>query len=286
MRRGIVPWASRKEDESWVFKALSFQVEHLKPDIIYIQDINYIPRKWLEKVKRYAKIVGQFGSTLKDSCPLDLCDLLLTSFPHAVPRYREKGLKIIYFRLGFDNRVLSLLNSKCEQEDIDVSFIGGINTKVHYSTIPVLEAVSKKYKLKWWGYGVETLPNDSPLKVSYQGTVWGLEMYQLLSRSKITLNRHTKAAENFANNMRLYEATGVGTLLLTDYKDNLSDLFELEKEVITYRSPEEAIEKIKYYLEHEDERVKIAKAGQERTLHEHTYAHRMKELAEILKKHL
>ena len=51
--------------------------------------------------------------------------------------------------------------------------------------------------------------------------VWGLDMYRALARSKITINRHINVAENNANNMRLFEATGTGSLLITDRKDNL-----------------------------------------------------------------
>ena len=40
-------------------------------------------------------------------------------------------------------------------------------------------------------------------------------MYKILGRSKISFNRHINTAENNANNMRLYEATGMGSLLLT-----------------------------------------------------------------------
>lgn len=82
--------------------------------------------------------------------------------------------------------------------------------------------------------------------------------------------------------MRLYEATGMGTCLITDWKENLHTLFEPDKEVVTYHSADELIEKVNYLLENDDERVKIAKAGQKRTLKEHTYQSRIKELLEIL----
>ena len=59
-------------------------------------------------------------------------------------------------------------------------------------------------------------------------------MYRVLARSKIALNRHIDVAEDHANNMRLYEATGVGTFLITDAKRNLSELFEPGEEVVTY----------------------------------------------------
>jgi spore maturation protein CgeB len=86
--------------------------------------------------------------------------------------------------------------------------------------------------------------------------------------------------------MRLFEATGVGTCLLTDWKDNLPKLFEPEKEVVTYKSVEECIEKVKWLLDHPQEREAIAKAGQARTLKDHTFAQRAIQLDEIIKRQL
>jgi len=107
-------------------------------------------------------------------------------------------------------------------------------------------------------------------------------MYQLLAQSRITLNIHIDQAGPYAANMRLFEATGVGTLLITDWKENLHEMFEPGKEVVAYRSSEECAEMIQYYLEHEEERKAIAQAGQQRTLREHTYYHRMQELVDIV----
>jgi spore maturation protein CgeB len=125
-------------------------------------------------------------------------------------------------------------------------------------------------------------------------------MYQRLRDSRITLNRHGEVvarfgqggvgvidvAKNAANNVRLFEATGVGTLLLTDRKDNLSDMFEPGKEVAVYASADECVETIRYYLDHESEREAIARAGQERTLRDHNYDVRMQELGEILNRYV
>ena len=96
----------------------------------------------------------------------------------------------------------------------------------------------------------------------------------------MTLNIHIDIAEDFAGNMRLFEATGVGTLLITDWKKNLHDMFEPGKEVIAYRTPAECADLVEYYMEHEDECREIGRAGQKRTLREHTYYQRMEELVE------
>ncbi|HEV2722504.1 MAG TPA: glycosyltransferase, partial [Thermoanaerobaculia bacterium] len=79
---------------------------------------------------------------------------------------------------------------------------------------------------------------------------------------------------------------GAGALLVTDWKENLHDMFEPEREVVTFRTREECREKIEHYLAHPAERDRIAAAGQARTLRDHTYAVRMPELVETLRKYL
>ena len=78
----------------------------------------------------------------------------------------------------------------------------------------------------------------------------------------------------------------MGTLLITDCKENLHEMFEPGKEVVAYRSPEECAELIEYTLEHDEERETIACTGQQRTLREHTYYQRMQELVKIVSKYL
>ena len=66
--------------------------------------------------------------------------------------------------------------------------------------------------------------------------------------------------------------------MLTGMAENLGEYFEIGKEVVCFDDRHDLIEKVRYYLKHEDERAVIAKAGYERTLREHTYAHRFSEI--------
>jgi spore maturation protein CgeB len=104
-------------------------------------------------------------------------------------------------------------------------------------------------------------------------------MYSVLARSRIVINVHEDVAEGNVNNMRLFEATGAGAMLLTDTGANLGELFEPGKEVVTFDDADDLVAKARHYLEHEDERRQIAAAGQRRTLAEHTYQRRIGELA-------
>lgn len=108
-------------------------------------------------------------------------------------------------------------------------------------------------------------------------------MLSVLSCAKVGLNFHIDAAGRYAGNIRLYEVTGVGSCLLTDEKENLHQLFERDTEVVTYKSADECLEKAKWLLEHPKEREAIAKAGQARTLRDHTYEKRAAQLDNIIK---
>jgi spore maturation protein CgeB len=121
------------------------------------------------------------------------------------------------------------------------------------------------------------------LKTFAQSAVFGLEMYQTLRKSKVTFNHHIDISANSASNMRLFEATGVGACLITDWKNNLKELFVPEQEVVTYKSADECVEKVKWLLGHPQERRMIAEAGQARTLKDHTFTQRAVQLDKIIK---
>ena len=124
------------------------------------------------------------------------------------------------------------------------------------------------------------------LKKAVHKPVFGLEMYSLLKKSKIVLNMHIDAAGDYAGNVRLFEATGVGSCLLTDNKKNLGELFDVNKEIVVYDGVDDCIEKTKWLLTHEEERKRIAESGQQRTLSSHTIEERCKKIIEIINSEL
>jgi spore maturation protein CgeB len=140
-------------------------------------------------------------------------------------------------------------------------------------------------KIKKW-QGSKQLPDYHQLVSHFRKPVFGQEMYKTIRNSQITFNCHIDISKKSASNMRLFEATGVGSCLLTDAKDDLNRLFESDYEVVTYASKEECVEKATWLLANPDKRQVIAKAGQERTLKYHTFDKRAIELIEILKRYL
>lgn len=77
---------------------------------------------------------------------------------------------------------------------------------------------------------------------------------------------------------RNFEVPGCGGFLLTTPAENLDDYYVEGKEIGCFASTHELAEKVIYYLQNEDERIRIAQAGYERTIKEHTYVHRFSEI--------
>lgn len=77
---------------------------------------------------------------------------------------------------------------------------------------------------------------------------------------------------------RNFEVPGCGGFVMTGRADNLDQYYEHEKEIVCFDNRDDLVDKIRYYLAHERERAAIAQAGYERTLREHTYAHRFTDI--------
>jgi len=147
----------------------------------------------------------------------------------------------------------------------------------------LLETVANELgdRFELWAPNLDAVAAGSPLRPRWCGTAWGRKMYEILRDSAVTVNEHGSIVP-FANNCRLYEATGVGTALVTDWKPNLADLFALGTEVAAYRSATECIELLGRYLDDRAGRDVLAGAGQQRTLRDHTYGARMEELVDLV----
>ncbi len=263
------------------------QIARMQPDVVYVQDLNNTPAVLLEVIRPLVKLIcGQIATPVVGRVPFGHYDVLFSSFPHYVEKFREAGLCAYYQPLAFSGEVLGAVgNPVWKERPTSCSFVGGISN-LHLEGNQLLEELARKTPTKFWGYGANALPPSSAIVHRHGGEVWGNDMFNKLVGSQITVNRHGEIADRFANNMRLFEATGCGALLVTDYKDNLDDLFIVGEEIVAYRTREECIALVNYYLDHPDEAAEIAAAGQARTLGEHSYALRLGQTAEILERHL
>lgn len=271
---------------NWLHEVLLAQVKHYAPDVIVNHDPVGFPADFLAELRAGTRLlIGQIASPILSggAASLAVHDLLLSSFPHFVTSFRHSGMSAEYMPLCFEPRVLDTV-AQTGFRPIPAAFVGSLSP-THSGRIRLLEHLCAEAGVAVWG-PAESLPDNSAIRRCRRGDAWGRAMFEVLGDTRVAVNHHIDVAGSYANNMRLYEATGMGAMLLTDAKQNLGELFVPGSEVVTYGSAAECAELVRYYAEHDEERAAIAAAGQRRTLRDHTYAERMRELSDIVARRL
>lgn len=103
------------------------------------------------------------------------------------------------------------------------------------------------------------------------------QMPKVFACSMINLNPSLRIIQSGIP-LRAFDIMGAGGFLLSNYQEELSELYENEREMVIYESLEDAVEKADFYLRHEDLRMGIAKRGREKTLREHSLQDRLTEI--------
>ncbi|TAK21402.1 MAG: hypothetical protein EPO26_15085 [Chloroflexota bacterium] len=108
-----------------------------------------------------------------------------------------------------------------------------------------------------------------------------IEMY---SRARIHLGfssvgeTHASGERILQVRLRDFEAPMSGAFYMVEYMPELETFYDVQKEVVCYRSADDLVEKARYYLDHADEREEIRQAGLARAMRDHTW-HRRFEVA-------
>lgn len=109
---------------------------------------------------------------------------------------------------------------------------------------------------------------------------------KVFGKTKIALNQHQiPTTVNTTVNMRVFEATANGAMVITDFRKDLPHLFNIKnyrKEVVLYRNFSEAQRLIKYYTQNDGERIEVARRGYLRTQKAHTYSGRLNTIFSII----
>jgi len=172
------------------------------------------------------------------------------------------------------------------QQDMDVFFYGH----------------GKEYRSQWVDAMITHPSNAMPdARFAVRGTKLGdLGQTQLLPylsfsklreyacRSKINLciTRRAHASVYGSSSARPFELAAMGCCIVANPYDGIELWFEPDKELFVIHSQEEAVDRYRYLLAHEDERLAVGRAARERVLKEHTFRHRAQQLVEIVRRYL
>jgi len=284
--------------ESWQEDILIAQVREFRPDIFFPHGAGTLSSSFSARVRQeFPKIIicGYDGVARNDTKIFAPMDIMFSCLESSVGFYRSSGYKAEYFKLGYEDSINHQLVERPPR--FDCSFVGGLflGTNGHQQRLKFLSSVSARmdvrFHIKATSFSAYLRSRarqlldgnlraalvepwfDAPrlhrlTRILHPG-IYGLEMLQLLRDSRTTLNIHIDAAGESAANMRLFEATGTGSCLVTDWKPNLKNFFKMDEEVVCFKTVDECVEKCKYLICNEKEREKIARAGQKRTLTSH-----------------
>jgi hypothetical protein len=265
-------------------ETLLAQARDFGPDVVYVQDVHYLSDEVLVRLKRESRLlVCQLATEPPSLERLRVFDLVVTCLPSFVERFGAAGIRTELLPLAFDERLLEDVPVRdALSPKRDAVFVGSLGRTQHRRSNGILARAAREVPIDFWGYGGHLWPPWSPVKRRYHGQAWGVDMYRVLADARIVINRHGSIAGPYAVNMRLYETTGMGAMLLTDNGTHLHDAFEPGIEAVSYASARQLVDGLRYFLRNEEERAEIAAAGHARTLRDHTYRRRMQELVGIL----
>lgn len=120
------------------------------------------------------------------------------------------------------------------------------------------------------------------LRIQYCGSVdyWS-EMPKVFRMSKINLN-FTIPNIKSGIPLRIWDVLGCGGFLLTNYQAEIPYYFKEGEDLVCFDGLEDLCEKVGYYLEHEEERKRIAWNGYRKVREKHSYIERIRTILDTV----
>ncbi len=289
------------------------QIKYYKPDFIYIGNADLVDHNFIENIKKNSNVKKIFcfncaPLTKKIMQNLKNVDGIITctqGYKQKISNHLKK--KVLLMRHSFDKNYQ--LQNENKYRNIDITFIGSLflNEGLHAKRVSLIYRLMKNFKNTYIAinfsnyfflyFSFNILKSIFLFKIHKdiffyykllyvyifsKKAIFGNKMMNILKSSKILVNTHIDDTE-YAGNMRLFEGTGMGCLVLTDFKKDLDKIFQIKKEIEIFTSDNDLVEKCKYFLKNEKELSNISKNGNLRTLTDHTYEQRVLLLDKFIK---
>ncbi len=223
----------------------------------------------LERLKRHSAVVG---ITLSDpdvfptvSAYSHGFDVHTTNALQALERYRDRGHENIRFMPFAVDRSYFEPRDASEQLRCDAAIIGHARP----DRLALAARLAAEFNIRFYG---KNWPWRSMGPVS--GEAWFRAAYS----TRCMINFPGTGAGHTNVKVGVFEAAATGRLLFTQYFDEMRRYFEYDTEIVGYRDEEELVSKLRYYIEHEEEAGRIARAGQRRCMRDHLWANRFETL--------
>ena len=141
----------------------------------------------------------------------------------------------------------------------------------------MLELLSEQFGIRLYTWDGEKVPEG----VRRFPGVSQVDALKVFYSSKINLNITLRSIASGVP-ARVFDVMSVGGFMLSNWQEEIPELFVEDKEIVTYKSPEELVDKADYYLRHDNERIRIGVNGYQKVKAQHTYEHRLGKIISIL----
>lgn len=266
-------WAQENDfsysEQNWEKEILAAQIEKFQPDVIYTGNHNLFTKemkKYLPKVKLYAL---WNASPMQEGIDLSHFDVG-TSFNEVYHQHLQKrGIKNIeYNSFYIDPEIKNRLDAMNLKKDIDIAFVGRYAPMFkdrNQFLYDIYKEFKNDYNIQYYLLTVKRFKGLIPvlpwkLLKAYNKPVFLEDMFKVFNKSKIVLNTHSNITGEGKGNMRVFEALGSGSFMLSDdgiYPEHLI----AGEDFVTYKDNKDMVEKIDYYLKNDKEREEIALNG-------------------------
>jgi len=168
--------------------------------------------------------------------------------------------------------------------DIDIIFIGALFP----GKMPLLAKMKKAFGRRFRFHGLTTQKRNVYFNLKYGFPGWVRaarfeEYIPLYQRTKIGINVHNRG-DYTVGSYRLFDLPGNGVMQISDGGDHLESFFRVGEEIIAYRDADDLIDKVRYYLERDEERKRIAMNGYRRVMRDHRIRHRLHQAAVLIQR--
>lgn len=181
------------------------------------------------------------------------------------------------------HRQLELTEEEKAQWGSPISFVGAGYHNRQQMFASLAEMPFKIWGTEWPG----CRPFDSLVQAEGR-RITPDEYVKIFNGTDINLNLHSSTERDGVDpygdfiNPRTFELASCGAFQLCDTRLLLDEVFEPGKEIVTFENVNDLKDKIKYYLAHPEERRSISERATARVHKEHTYAHRIQEMLQII----
>ena len=279
-------WAARVfpplRQENIKFSVVTQQIRKMRPKIVWVFSGSMQPSpEIIAEWRRYSdKIILWWACPLVAGFPYNSFDMIFSGIPRLVDYFKSAGARAIHMSHSFDPRVLKYFLAGSERAK-KVVFLGSLS-KWHKERAELLEYLCEHVDIDFYGDSLYKIPGNNP-HAKFCPDAWGRDLYSIYDSYLITIHKNIDIAKNEISAKRLFEATGMGICVVAEVSEEISEFFQPGREIVTYSTKEECLEKIRHLLMNSQEAVKIGKAAQERTLRSHTYAHNVKKMVSHLR---